>query len=153
MRLLPATDLTIAGIVKHLAWAEDRWFQGRFLGATMPSPWNVPGADDPDRSMRLAAGDTVDWIIGTYSSACERSRTGAAQVSWVPCLRRGRLGAVPHRLGPRGCRRRDTPSGGGVIQGRTLSLTTALLEILAITFLFLALAYVAPALYLNRKGR
>jgi hypothetical protein len=23
-RLLPATDLTIAGIVKHLAWAEDR---------------------------------------------------------------------------------------------------------------------------------
>ena len=27
--LLPATDLTIAGIVKHLAWAEDRWFQGR----------------------------------------------------------------------------------------------------------------------------
>lgn len=26
-RLLPATDMTIAGIVKHLAWAEDRWFQ------------------------------------------------------------------------------------------------------------------------------
>ena len=23
-RLLPATDMTIAGIVKHLAWAEDR---------------------------------------------------------------------------------------------------------------------------------
>ncbi|MEM9515390.1 MAG: DUF664 domain-containing protein [Actinomycetota bacterium] len=26
---LLATDLTIAGIVRHLAWAEDRWFQGR----------------------------------------------------------------------------------------------------------------------------
>jgi len=31
-RLLPATDMTIAGIVRHLAWAEDRWFQGRLLG-------------------------------------------------------------------------------------------------------------------------
>jgi len=46
-RLLPATDLTIAGIVKHLAWAEDRWFQGRLLGAHMPAPWDAPGADDP----------------------------------------------------------------------------------------------------------
>src|ERR687898_102417 len=26
--LLPATNMTIAGIVKHLAWAEDRWFRG-----------------------------------------------------------------------------------------------------------------------------
>ena len=40
-RLLPATDLTIAGIVKHLAWAEDRWFQGRLLGVEMPAPWDV----------------------------------------------------------------------------------------------------------------
>ena len=37
-RLLPATDMTIAGIVKHLAWAEDRWFQGRLLGSEMPAP-------------------------------------------------------------------------------------------------------------------
>lgn len=29
---LPATDLTIAGIVRHLSWVEDRWFQGRDLG-------------------------------------------------------------------------------------------------------------------------
>jgi len=51
-RLLPATDLTIAGIVRHLAWVEDRWFQGRLLGKEMPAPWNVPGADDPDSAMR-----------------------------------------------------------------------------------------------------
>jgi hypothetical protein len=25
-RVLEATDLTVGGIVKHLAWAEDRWF-------------------------------------------------------------------------------------------------------------------------------
>ena len=74
-RLLPATDLTIAGIVKHLAWAENRWFQGRLLGVEMPAPWNVPGADDPDHAMRLAADDTVERILGLYLSACERSRS------------------------------------------------------------------------------
>jgi hypothetical protein len=73
-RLLPATDLTIAGIVRHLAWAEDRWFQGRLLGSGMPTPWDAPGADDPDHSMRLAPGDTIDGIVQLYSSACERSR-------------------------------------------------------------------------------
>ncbi|MGH2477759.1 MAG: DUF664 domain-containing protein [Candidatus Limnocylindrales bacterium] len=31
-RALEATDLTVGGIVKHLAWAEDRWFQGKLLG-------------------------------------------------------------------------------------------------------------------------
>jgi hypothetical protein len=71
-RLLPATDLTIAGIVKHLEWAKDRWLQARLLGAEMPAPWDVRGADDPDYAMRLASGDS---IVELYSSACERSRS------------------------------------------------------------------------------
>ena len=84
-RLLPATDLTIAGIVKHLAWAEDRWFQGRLLGVPMPAPWDAPGADDPDRAMRLAAGDSVAGIVRLYSSACDRSRAAL-----------GRCGSLDH---------------------------------------------------------
>ena len=78
-RLLPATDLTIAGIVKHLAWAEDRWFQGRLLGVQMPAPWDTPRADDPDRAMRLASDDTVDGIVELYASACRRSRSALAR--------------------------------------------------------------------------
>ena len=78
-RLLPATDLTIAGIVRHLAWVEDRWFQGRLLGTAMPAPWNVPGADDPDSAMRLAPGDTVEGIVELYSAACRRSRAALAR--------------------------------------------------------------------------
>jgi hypothetical protein len=78
-RLLPATDLTIAGIVKHLAWAEDRWFQGRLLGVQMPAPWNAPGADDPDRAMRLDETDTVDGIVQLYLAACARSRAAVAR--------------------------------------------------------------------------
>ena len=89
-RLLPATDMTIAGIVKHLAWAEDRWFQGRLLGLTMPAPWDRPGADDPDHSMRLMPGDTVDEILELYSAACDRSRDAVAR-----CESLSHLAAVP----------------------------------------------------------
>ncbi|MFN7148174.1 MAG: DUF664 domain-containing protein [Microthrixaceae bacterium] len=78
VRLLPSTDMTIAGIVRHLAWAEDRWFQGRFLGRQMPVPWDGRGADDPDHSMRLAPGDTLESIAQMYSLACERSRAATA---------------------------------------------------------------------------
>lgn len=76
--LLPATDMTIAGIVKHLAWAEDRWFLGRLVGAEMPPPWDQPGADDPDHAMRLTAEDTAGSIGSLYGAACERSRRAAA---------------------------------------------------------------------------
>jgi len=82
--------MTIAGIVKHLAWAEDRWFQGRLLGLTMPAPWDRPGADDPDHSMRLMPGDTVDEILELYSAACDRSRDAVAR-----CESLSHLAAVP----------------------------------------------------------
>jgi hypothetical protein len=89
-RLLPATDLTIAGIVKHLAWAEDRWFQGRLLGAEMPPPWDGPGTDDPDHALRLAPGDSIDGIVELYSSACERSRSALGR-----CDSLSEVAAVP----------------------------------------------------------
>ena len=89
-RLLPSTDMTIAGIVRHLAWVEDRWFQGRLLGVTMPAPWDRPGADDTDRSMRLAPGDTVDSIIELYDASCERSRCASAA-----CTTLSQVAAVP----------------------------------------------------------
>jgi hypothetical protein len=89
-RLLPTTDLTIAGIVKHLAWAEDRWFQGRLLGTPMPAPWDSPSADDPDASMRLAPGETTDSIAELYSSACDRSRAAVSR-----CDSLGQVAAIP----------------------------------------------------------
>lgn len=89
-RLRPATDLTIAGIVKHLAWAEDRWFQGRLLGVRMPAPWDAPGADDPDHAMRLAPDDSVESIVALYSAACERSRAALCR-----CASLSEVAAVP----------------------------------------------------------
>src|SRR3546814_20152439 len=58
-RLLPSTDMTIAGIVQHLAWVAHLWFQGRFVGGQMPAPWDRPGAAGADWSRRLVPGDAV----------------------------------------------------------------------------------------------
>lgn len=89
-RLLPYTAMTIAGILRHLAWAEDRWFQGRLVGSAMPTPWDRPGSDDPDDSMRFAPGDTVESIIDLYESACERSRRAVSA-----CTTLNQIAAVP----------------------------------------------------------
>lgn len=79
-RPLPATDLTIGGIVKHLAHAEDRWFQGKLLGDQLPEPWrSAPMADDPDWPFRSSREDSVDGLVALYSDACERSRATAGQ--------------------------------------------------------------------------
>jgi len=75
---LPASDLSVAGIIRHLAWAEDRWFQGRLLGVAMPEPWNVDGADDQDASMRVSENDSVEGLVALYLQACDRSRAAAA---------------------------------------------------------------------------
>ena len=54
-RVLDATDLTMGGIVKHLAWGEDHWFQARLLGVAMPEPW-ASGLPADDRRMAVPLG-------------------------------------------------------------------------------------------------
>ena len=78
-RVLEATPLTMGGIVKHLAWVEDHWFQARLLGVDLPEPWaSAPLADNRDWPFHSAHSDSVDSLIGLYSAACERSRAAAA---------------------------------------------------------------------------
>ena len=79
-RVLEATDLTVAGIVKHLAWAEDHWFQARLLGLVLPEPWaSAPLADDPDWPFHSSRDDSVDEVLSLYASACTRSRAAAGR--------------------------------------------------------------------------
>lgn len=72
---LRATNMTIGGIVRHLGWAEDRWFHYRLGGNDMPEPWaSESSTDDPDWSMRLPRGFGIEDICDLYTRACERSR-------------------------------------------------------------------------------
>jgi Protein of unknown function (DUF664) len=95
-RALDATDLTVGGIVKHLAWAEDRWFQGKLLGLALPEPWaSAPLADNPDWPFHSSRHDSVDAVLALYASACARSRAAAGRfdsldaVAAVPSFGRG----------------------------------------------------------------
>jgi hypothetical protein len=78
-RILPATDLTMAGIVKHLARVEDRWVQGRLVGAGISEPWaSAPFDADPDWDFHSAVDDSLDELRRLYHETCARSRAAVA---------------------------------------------------------------------------
>ena len=77
---LPATNLSVAGIVKHLACAEDRWFVGKMLGEPLPEPWtSIPAAEQQSWPFESAVNDTVRDLAKLYTTACERSRAITAE--------------------------------------------------------------------------
>ncbi|WP_127501838.1 DinB family protein [Actinoplanes solisilvae] len=77
-RLLPATEMTIGGIVKHLAHMEDLWFTRRLLGDAYPAPWERTG-DDETWAWESARDDSVEALRALYAAACERSRVAVAR--------------------------------------------------------------------------
>lgn len=86
-RVLRATKMTIGGIVKHLAWSEDSWFQGKLLGAPVPEPWaSSPIAVELDWPFESAHEDAVADLIALYSAACDRSRAAVEQCRSLDAL-------------------------------------------------------------------
>jgi uncharacterized damage-inducible protein DinB len=76
-----ASELTLAGLVKHAALNEDSWFGRVLLGGDMPEPWaSAPWADDPDWEFHSAVDDEPEYVFRLYAEACERSRAAVAQV-------------------------------------------------------------------------
>lgn len=76
------SSMTLAGILKHLAYVEDVWFQVRFLGHAVPAPWaDAPFADDPDWEFHSAPEDEPTYLIELYEAACARSRLAFASAA------------------------------------------------------------------------
>ena len=74
-RVLPATELTVGGIVKHLASVEDLWFSHKLLDVPSAEPWrSAPFDQDPDWEIHSAAGDSAGELRDLYLSACAASR-------------------------------------------------------------------------------
>jgi uncharacterized damage-inducible protein DinB len=79
-RVLPSTNLTVAGIVKHLAWTEDLWFQAKMLGRDLPEPWaSAPLVTDPDWPFHSTGLDSIGAVVSLYSEACSRSQAAVAR--------------------------------------------------------------------------
>lgn len=93
---IPSSELTLGGLLKHLAFVEDSWLHSDFLDADLPEPWlSAPGDDDRDWEFHTAASDTPEALRELYLAAIERTSriVNGAQL--------GQLAARPNKRGER----------------------------------------------------
>ena len=70
-----ASSLTIGGLLKHLARAEDQMFRTKLSGEPMGAPWNTADWDaDPDWDFNSAKDDTPEQLYALWDDTIERSR-------------------------------------------------------------------------------
>ncbi len=78
LRSLPPSDLTLGGMVKHLAFVED-WWLGHTLRDEQDPLWAaVDWEADGDWDWHSAAEDTVDELWSLWEAAVARSREAVA---------------------------------------------------------------------------
>ncbi len=67
-----SSELTPAGVIKHLTGVERFWFSIDFAGADLTWPWPE---NDPHGNFPLLPGDTLSGIVAQYMTECDRSRS------------------------------------------------------------------------------
>lgn len=78
---LPPSDMTLGGMIKHLALVEVGWFHEFFGGADQAEPWaSVDWTSDPDWEWRTALDDSPAQLSGLYERCVELADTVIAQV-------------------------------------------------------------------------
>lgn len=76
---IPTSDLTLAGILYHLALVEEGWFEVDFLGHQHREDFEGIDWDaDPNYEFRTALEREPDWLRRRYRDACDRARQVAA---------------------------------------------------------------------------
>jgi Protein of unknown function (DUF664) len=71
-----ASSLTLAGLLKHLAFVEDFMFTTKLHGDPVGEPWgNQSDRETPDWEFASAREDTADVLYALWDEAVERSRT------------------------------------------------------------------------------
>ncbi|MEO7588727.1 MAG: DinB family protein [Arachnia sp.] len=78
-RLEHPSTMTLAGIMKHLAFVEDHWFTTVAAGETYPAMWDALD-DDPDWDWVSALNDSVDDLRATWEESVARSRDVATRL-------------------------------------------------------------------------
>jgi uncharacterized damage-inducible protein DinB len=78
----PPSELTLGGLLYHLALVEETWLEGRFSGLPDREPFaGVDWDADPDWEFRTAADLEPEQVRTRYRSACERSRQVVSQAA------------------------------------------------------------------------
>ncbi|WP_377266951.1 DinB family protein [Peterkaempfera sp. SMS 1(5)a] len=97
-----ASQVTLGGLLKHLALVEDDMVSQKLLGRPAAEPWSgVDWDSDPDWEWRTAADDTPEELLELWQNAVARSRAGIRQA-----LSRAGLGQPAAYTNSRG----ETPS-------------------------------------------
>lgn len=69
--VLPDSPLmTVAGVLSHLRWAEQRWFEVIFAGGPAGAPQFV---DDPEEAMIVDRAVPLDQLLAEYDRQCAAS--------------------------------------------------------------------------------
>ncbi len=92
--------LTARGVVSHLTWSEQHWFEAVLLGRpdrVFDPPEGAP-APPPGADWRPDPGTGLAGLIGDYEAQCERSRTITARLEPRSGARRSRVGEPPVTL-------------------------------------------------------
>ena len=77
---IASSELTLGGLLKHLALIEDHYSTAKLTGASPGAPWDTADWDsDPNWEFHSAAGDTPQELYALYDAAVERSRARFAK--------------------------------------------------------------------------
>ncbi len=69
------SSMTLGGMLKHLAWAEDLWFSRWLHGRAPEPPWDTVDWDaDRDWEWNSAAADSPGELFALWGAAVDRSR-------------------------------------------------------------------------------
>jgi uncharacterized damage-inducible protein DinB len=76
-RPIPTSNLSLHGLVRHMAEVERNWFQRTLLGNGAPMIW---GDRDVDDDRELVPLDDADWDtdLAVWTEECDTSRSAAA---------------------------------------------------------------------------
>ncbi len=76
------SDLTIGGLLMHMALVEDSWFDNQFAGRDEIEPWaSIPWDDDHDWEFHHAKERPGDELRDLFNEAVARSRVTTAAAS------------------------------------------------------------------------
>ena len=78
-RSVPPSNLSLLGLLRHLAQVERNWFRGQLAGEDAP-PLYYP-ATDPQKGFDQVEGADVDEAFATWQAECAYSRGVLARVA------------------------------------------------------------------------
>lgn len=82
----PSQQLTLVGLVYHLALVEEDWMEVRCCGLSDSVPWAVDWERDPDWDLRTARNLEAGTCEGATARLCGRSRQVAGAAGLGPVV-------------------------------------------------------------------